>query len=92
MIKATGNKNGRRLTVEYNEGRFAFNGKEDYRLEAELMIMLEERYPIGGTYYAENAMDDLNIINVLSNRFFDRTVDVESDTREELPREEGDIY
>ena len=79
MIKADAKKNGKNLIVEYENGKFTFNGKEDESLETELRILLKAKLPIFGTYIAKDAMEELNIIGTLGEYFFDKGTIVESD-------------
>ena len=92
MIRAKGKKNGKTLSVEYNDGEFRFNEKEDLSFEAEMIMLMNQRRPIGGTYFAEKADDPLNIIETIRQYFFDRPVDVETDEDVEMPCEEGVVY
>lgn len=93
MIRAKGKKNGKTVAVEYKDEIFTFNGKIDPALEQEMLMLMEEKRPIGGTYYAEYADDPLNIVEVMRSYFFDKPVRVETDEHiEEMPFEEGVVY
>lgn len=93
MIRAKGTKNGKRMVVEYADGEYVFDGKTNYGLEAEIVMELRERHPIGGTYYTEKEDDPVNIENVLGNWFFDKpTLEIETDYDFQLPYEKGRIY
>ena len=92
MIKAKGKRNGKDVTVEYSDGAFTFNGKSNYRLEAEIDLLLDEKRAVGGTYWPKEKMEPLNIIGVMGDRFFDRPVAVEGDEEAELPSEKGVVY
>lgn len=93
MIKARGRKDGKMIEVVYNENEFTFNGKWSLSYEASIIVELNRFHPIGGTYYAQDPYEPLNIIEVLRNHFFDKpTLDIESDTDQMLDSEEGHIY
>lgn len=93
MIIASGKKDGRRLMVTYNGARFLFDGKENKSLLYQLLNELTELHPVGGTYHPEEELDPFNIINVLSEFFFDdNNVLLTTDENYELPYEEGLIY
>ena len=93
-IKATGQHSGKKLTVEYADGIFLFDGKRDVFYEDEIRYQLDRRPPFGGTYYPEKD-GNLNIYNVIQNHFFDRTpvLDVLEDADfEEMESVPGRIY
>lgn len=94
MIKATGKVDGKLLNVKYEDGTFLFNNQLDEFYSDLIRIRLDQRYPIGGTYYTKDAMDVLNIINVLRYHFFDHNTEVEikNEVIPEMPHEEGVIY
>lgn len=94
MITATGKVDGKLVKVVYDDGRFTFNGEIDEFYRDLMQIRLEHRYPIGGTYYTDDPMDVLNIMNVLRYHFFDRSteIDIQDETIPEMPYEEGVIY
>lgn len=93
MIKATGIKNNKRITVIYDNDKFLFDGKENFHYEAIIRVEMEMKHSIGGTYYAEEINDPVNIAGVLRNHFFDSpTLDIESDEPLDIPSEEGVIY
>ncbi|SCY69790.1 hypothetical protein SAMN02910292_02555 [Lachnospiraceae bacterium XBB2008] len=76
-IVANGIKKEKRMTVSYEAGAFLFNGSENHLLEDEILQLVAERYPIGGTYYPEES-DPRNVINVLQNHFFDTVIDTQN--------------
>lgn len=92
MIKAKGTKNGKPLLIEYKNGAFLFDGKVNYKLEAEVVFLLSEKRPFAGTYFPEKDMEPLNIVSVFKDYFFDRPTTVETDEDIELPKEDGEIY
>ena len=87
MIKANGRKNGKSMTVTYDNGAWKFNGKTDIVLQTEIEVHIEMRHPVGGTFYPEKD-DILNYINVLRSYFFDRWGEVETD--ENVPTMESE--
>lgn len=91
--KAVGKKDGRKLTVEYVDGKFLFDGLENILYESEMKFELGRQHPFGGTYFPEKD-SDLNIINVIGNYFFDfnTQVDFEDAEIEEMESEAGRIY
>lgn len=94
MIRAKGKKNGKDITVYYENNIFLFDGEENENYYLQVEEELQKNHPIGGTYYAEKYNDPLNIINVLSNHFFDRpTLDIVVKGKEAeavLPDEDND--
>lgn len=92
MIKATGKKDGEKMTVEYDNGKFLFNGIDDVYYTDELEYELSLTHAVGGTYFPQKD-EPLNILNVLENYFFDEHADVETDEQiEEMESEYGRIY
>lgn len=90
-VVANGIKNSRHMEVVYDNGVYTFNDTKRNGYEAELKDMLSMRYPIGGTYCPDK--DDVkNLINVLSNYFFDERTDdiVIEGNVEPLPLEAGE--
>lgn len=93
MIKARGIKDGKKVEVIYNNKRFTFNGKESDEYESLIGMELRMFHPIGGTYFAEDEYEPLNIAEVLRCYFFDKpTLDIESDEEQMLEAEEGVVY
>ena len=92
MIKAKGVRNGKQLEVVYDNGKFTYNGKRDFRLDKDMEYELSLCHAMGGTYFPKrNEMR--NIYNVMQNHFFDYNADVETDEEiEPLEHEEGRIY
>lgn len=92
MIKAKGKKDGKNLSVEYNNGKFTFNGKADDILNAELDILLKSGLPIFGTYISDDTQDEINIVGKLREYFFDNEADVKSDPEIIGDWEKGVVY
>lgn len=93
MILAKGIKNDKEMTVEYRPDRVLFNGHANKMYEEELSELLESRPSIFGTYYAGAPYEDLNIIGVLREYFFDNPALVTSDEEISVPDwEEGRVY
>lgn len=92
-LKATGKKDGKVVTLEYNGTEFTFNGERNelYRLELEWHI--NAGHYVGGTYYPPKN-SDLNILNVVENYFFDRNAVAEVTGADIEPMEsvDGRIY
>lgn len=93
IAKAVGKKDGKNLKVEYNDGKFLFDGLENILYESEMKFELGRRHPFGGTYFPDKD-SDLNIINVIENYFFDFNthVDFEDADIDEIESEAGRIY
>jgi len=91
MIKATGKKDGEEMTVEYVNGHFLFNGKEDVYYDEEIEYEMSMTHAIGGTFFPQKH-DLLNVVNVLREYFFDAPADIETD--EEIPEipDDGRVY
>lgn len=70
-IKATGKRNGIQITIQYVGGSFLFNGKINEEYENDIKEELSHRHFAGGTYQPKEK-DDMNLINVIENYFFDR--------------------
>lgn len=93
VIEANGKRNGKEISLKYDNGVFTFNGEPDPWLEEEIKWELSRRHMFGGTYQPEEK-SDLNLINVIQNRFFDRNVEakVSGAQIEEFDWVEGRIY
>lgn len=92
MIRAEGKKRGTELNVEYRNGKFFYNGIEGL-YDLEMNSLLDAKHPAGGTYVPSGRYDPLNIINILSNWFFDKPIlNIESDEAVELPSGEGEVF
>jgi len=79
MIKSEGVKDKKKMVVEYDNGKFTFNGKEDNIYEPEINILLKTDLPMFGTYCSIDPEDELNIVGKLQNYFFDKQAKVTSD-------------
>lgn len=92
MIRATGQFNKEEMTVEYNNGKFWFNGQEDEWLEDYIRDLMKERFHIaGGVTPEENSL--ANLVNVLQVYFFDMPVLAEcNEYIEPMPYQEGLVY
>ena len=94
LIVAKGTKDKKKMTVEYEDGEFTFDGEPDLTYETEIQVQMSLRHPIAGTFFTENENDPLNILNVLRYHFFDeRKAQVYTkDDFPEMPSEEGVVY
>lgn len=92
-LKATGKKNGRKITVEYDGEDFLFNGKFNPEYNREIRRKMAQCHFRGGTFQPEEK-SDLNIVNVIETRFFDRGViaEVKDADVEEMENVDGRIY
>ena len=91
-ILAKGKKFGKQLTVKITEASMLFNDKYDKVLKYELERLLELKPVFAGTYAPEEAHDPINIINILSNYFFDDVPTVTSKGIAPMECEAGRIY
>ena len=91
-IIAKGVKDGKPLTVVWEDGDMYFNVDQDYFLQDELERLLEKPRAVGGTYHPPKD-SPMNAWNILKQYFFDSPVEVEIDGDiGEIPYEEGVIY
>lgn len=76
-IKATGTKNGERLTVTITKQEsgfdFLFNGAHDLNLQQEIESRVQDGVTIGGTYYPKT--EEFKLYAAVSGFFFDRVPD-----------------
>lgn len=97
-IKAVGKKGGYTITVVVTKD----NGKYLYEfsgcnsilfetLQGMIADELEEQYIIAGTYVPP-VESDVNVLNVLTEHFFDEPPQIEAEGIEEMPYEDGVIY
>ena len=96
-IKVAGKKDGKKEDVSieiYADGEveYKFNGKGNPLKEIEFSEILNERHPIGGTYFPERgtALYFLAAVHYYLDRVDSEEVDGADD--EEMPYEEGVIY
>ena len=76
-ITANGIRDGEKLEVTYDGKEFLFDGMDNPFLALEIRAEMSELHPIGGTFVVDDKNDIRNIIEVLTNYFFDRpTLDV----------------
>ena len=91
-LLASGKKNGKDLQIEYIDGKFYFNNKEN---ETELQMLkeyLHERPLFAGTYCPPDDFNDVNILNVISNYYFDNEPKITAEDVTPMPHEEGVVY
>ena len=91
-LLASGKKNNKDLQIEYIDGKFYFDGKQD---EAKLKILeehLHERPLFAGTYCPPTDYDDVNVLNVISNYYFDSKPKITAEDVTPMPHEEGVVY
>ena len=81
MIIAKGIKHGKELTVKYDKNRFLFNEEENAFLSSMLERELKKKPLIFGTYCAEDPHEELNILGVLEEHFFDEEPKIETDLK-----------
>lgn len=93
MIIAKGLKNGKKISVKYENETFLFDGRQNKILLIQLEAELKRLPIVFGTYCANNPYEILNIIGVLREHFFD-DIDVEIETDEEITEkwESGVVY
>lgn len=91
-IEATGKKNGKSLIIVVEDGKFTFNGKEDSLLKRILDADLKLCPVFAGTYIPEDAYEDVNILNVLENYFFDGIAKIKAEGIKPMESESDKIY
>lgn len=91
-IRARGKKNKKDLSVVYVDGEYFFNGDDNEAYLGELKMLLKEGLPVFGTYISRDPEDNLNIIGILREYFFDKEVEVKSDPEIHPDWEEGTVY
>ncbi len=78
MIRATGRKCGREITVEIEKGVYRFNGECNAALEHEFKELLDEGLLVMGSYHPDDPFEDSTYIaGILSQWYFDEWVKVE---------------
>lgn len=94
-ITVTGEKQGKTTTVTFGLGKsitVKFNDETDFRAENELLYEIEQRHPIGGTYFPPKNSAEYCLAGCYY--YFDKVVSVENDgvDFEEMESEPGRIY
>ena len=95
-ITVKGKIKGKQLKVVFeldgNTAEILFNGKTDFSMESELMFEIENRHPIGGTYFPLENSPEYYLAGCYY--FFDEVLSVESKGVEfvEMENEKGVVY
>lgn len=98
-IKATGKKGPLKITIEVSKEE---NGKYDFEISGcdsifydnlldDLNYELKKQHIFAGTYVPP-VKSDINILNVLSEYYFDEAPEIEAKDIEPMPNVEGRIY
>lgn len=57
-----------------------------------LKFELDKRYAFAGTYIPKEPDEDVNILNVLQNYYFDELKEITANDIKPIPHEEGVVY
>ena len=99
-IVATGKKCKREITIKVtkdDEGMVLYDvlgcdpKYEDAYIDL-LKMDLEKRHPFAGTYTPQDDEEDVNILNVLQNYYFDELKEITANDIKPIPYEEGVVY
>lgn len=94
LITAKGYLDKKHIEVAYDSQKdeFYFDKIPDAVYSEKIRFEMSRFHPIGGTFVVENEKNVRNVINVLSNHFFDKpTLDITcSEEIEPIPQDGGD--
>ena len=76
MIIVKGIKSGKEMIVKYNDKSFTFNNEENEALSFELETILNRKLPVFGTYCADDDYDELYILGILKEHFFEKEPEI----------------
>lgn len=95
-IEMFGRFNGQPMRVEVEGSgkklKFLFNGEKDDFLETVVKNVMKMRYPVAGTYIADNWFDSVNVFYTLKDHIIENASVITAEGIETMPFESGVVY
>ena len=92
MVEAEGIKDKNKVNVKYQDGKFLWNGEENELYSAEMNILMKNGLPVMGTYIPDDPEDEIYVMGLLREYFFDSAKTTHFKHEIEGDWEKGMIY